>query len=61
MRKLVGYTISWTLYRLGDLVSHPMDYFDWDWLYSTYNKLMISSMLVQDWAGNDTPWEKTNG
>lgn len=61
MRKLVGYTVSWALYWLGDLISHPMNYFDLDCLYATYNKLMLTSMLVQDWAGNETPWGKTNG
>lgn len=61
MRKLVGYIVSWTLYRLGDLISHPMNRFDWAWLYSTYNNLMIASMLVQDWAKNTSPWRDSNG
>ena len=56
MRKLIGYVLSWALYWLGNLISHPMNYFDWGWLYSTYNTVMLASLDVQDWAGNDTPW-----
>ena len=57
MRKLSGYIISWSLYWLGDLVSYPMHYFDWAWLYPIYNRLMIASVDVQDWAKIDGPWE----
>lgn len=60
MRKLIGYIISWILFWIGDLVSKPMDRFDWAWLYPMYNRLMISSLLVQDWAKNTTPWGKND-
>jgi hypothetical protein len=58
MRKFIGYTVSWTLYWLGDLTSKPMNYLDWYWLYPVYNCLMCWSADVQDWAGNTTPWHK---
>ena len=61
MRKTIGYIVSWALYGLGDLVSKPMDRLDWAWLYPVYNRLMISSLLVQDWAKNSSTWGKNNG
>ena len=61
MKKFIGCVVSQVLYWLGDLVSRPMDRFDWAWLYPLYNRLMISSLLVQDWAKNTAPWRGTNG
>ena len=60
MKKLVGYTVSWTLYWLGDAVSRVMNIDSMWWLYSVYNRLMTWSLQVQDWAGNTTPWHKKN-
>ena len=60
MRKILGYTLTWILYGLGDLVSKPMNWFDWGWLYPTYNWLMLRSYDVQQWAGNNIPWEKVD-
>jgi hypothetical protein len=61
MRKFIGSIVSYILYWLGDLVSRPMQSFDWIWLYPIYNRLMISSILVQDWAKNSSPWRDNNG
>jgi hypothetical protein len=61
MRKLIGYILSWTFYWLGDLVSKPMHYLNWWWLYPVYNRLMIWSYDVQEWAGNLGPWRDSNG
>lgn len=58
MKKIIGYLVSWLLYWLGDLISYPMNYFDWSWLYPLYNRLMLSSCSIQRWAGNITPWGK---
>ena len=58
MKKAIAYILSWILYGLGDLVSRPMQWFDWNWLYPLYNWLMLNSLAVQDWAGNQKPWEK---
>ena len=57
MKNIVGYIISWSLYWLGDLISRPMQWFDWDWLYPVYNQLMLTSSNIQNWAGNKGPWK----
>jgi hypothetical protein len=58
VKKIIGYLLSWILYWLGHLISYPMNYFDWPWLYPLYNRLMLSSYSIQRWAGNITPWGK---
>ena len=59
MRKAIGWLVSWSLYWIGDMVSRLMNFDSMWWLYPVYNKLMLWSLLVQDWAGNLTPWVKT--
>jgi hypothetical protein len=59
MRKLVGYIVSWILFWIGDLLSKPMHYINWWWLYPVYNRLMIWSADVQDWSSANGPWEST--
>jgi hypothetical protein len=61
MKKIIAYTLSWALYWLGDLVSKPMHYIDWWWLYPVYNNLMRASLSVQDWAKIAGPWGNKNG
>ena len=56
MKKIIGYTLSWTLYGLGDLVSKPMHLTYGYWLYHVYNRLMIWSYDVQDRSSTDVPW-----
>lgn len=56
MRKAIGWLVSWTLYWLGDIVSRPMNFDCMFWLYPVYNRLMLWSSQVQDWAGNKAPW-----
>jgi hypothetical protein len=58
MKKILGYILGWILYGLGDLISRPMQWFDWVWIYPIYNRLMLWSNDIQDWAGNTTPWSK---
>ena len=58
MKKFTAYILSWLLFWLGELISYPMNYFDWYWIYPVYNKLMLTSGNIQNWAGNITPWEK---
>ena len=61
MKKIIGYILSWILYWLGDLVSKPMNWFEWAWwLYPVYNRLMRWSYNIQKWVGNDGPWIKKN-
>lgn len=58
MKKVVGYILSWILYWLGDLIGRLMLWFDWWWMYPTYNRIMLWSGKVQDWAENIKPWSK---
>jgi len=60
MKKFTAYILSWILYGLGDIISRPMQWFDWAWLYPAYNRLMLSSHGIQKWAGNRGPWEESN-
>jgi hypothetical protein len=57
MKQLVGRAVSELLYCLGDCVSRPMYYWDWAWIYPVYNWLMDSSHGIQNWAGNNAPWQ----
>lgn len=59
MKKIIGWPLTWLLFWLGDLVSKPMHYFDWWWLYPVYNNLMGWSVDVQDWAGLSGPWKES--
>ena len=60
MKSVFARILSEILYYLGHWISFPMHWFDWAWLYPTYNRLMISSSNIQDWAGNELPWKKIN-
>jgi hypothetical protein len=60
MKKIIARISSEILYYLGDWISYPMHYFDWAWLYPIYNKLMMYSIDIQDWAKNDKPWRHTD-
>ena len=60
MKKIIARLISEVLFYIGHWISAPMNYFDWAWIYPIYNKIMLYSCNVQDWAGNDKPWMKIN-
>ena len=61
MHKVIGYIVSWVLYGLGDLVSRPMNWFEFMWwLYPAYNNLMTWSYAVQAWGGDCGPWRDCN-
>lgn len=47
--------LSYILYYAGDLISRPMNRFDWGWLYPLYNRLMLWSVSLQGKA-NKGPW-----
>ncbi len=53
-KKLVGFPIVWLLYYSGYLISRIPNFY-----YPVYNKLMIWSSEIQDWAKLTSPW-KTN-
>jgi hypothetical protein len=57
MKQLIGRATSEVLFCLGDWVSRPMCYWDWAWLYPTYNWLMDSSHRIQVWGGGAGPWQ----
>lgn len=51
MKRIIAYITSWTLYWLGHWTSYVVR------LYPIYKSLMYNSMRIQDWAGNETPWQ----
>jgi hypothetical protein len=57
LKSIVGWPAAWLLYYLGDLVSKPLNAWDWAaFLYPAYNRLMLASSSVQDWSGCKGPW-----
>lgn len=50
IKKLTAYIF----YIIGNIISK----IPFDFTYSLYNTLMTRSMLIQDWAENETPWIK---
>lgn len=60
----IAWLPSWLLYFLGDMASHTLKIEPWEWWssfwYPIYNRLMLWSSAVQDWAGGNKgfPWEK---
>lgn len=62
-RRFIGWIAAWTLYGLGHMVSRLLSWWDWaDFmapiLYPAYNRCMLASSDVQDWAGIKGPWEQ---
>jgi hypothetical protein len=58
MKKPIGYITAWTLFWLGHFISFIMSAAPK--LYSVYRWSMHKSILIQDWAGNQTPWKHVN-
>ena len=48
--------MSYVYYFFGHIISKPMHWFDFWWLYPAYNKLMIKSYEIQERTGNG-PWK----
>jgi hypothetical protein len=57
MKKTLAFWLSITLFTLGDLVSKPMNKFDWSWIHPMYNKLMTWSSNIQDQYKCNGPWQ----
>ena len=56
MKRLIGGAVSHTLFWLGDMVSRPMQWFEFCChLYPIYSWLMQTSDDVQNWGGVG-PW-----
>jgi hypothetical protein len=56
MKKIIGYTGSYLFFYLGCLAASLMYIAPGIW--NLYQKLMIKSIKIQDWAGLDKPWDK---
>ena len=48
--------MSYVYYFFGHIISKPMYWFDFWWLYPAYNKLMIKSYEIQEKTGKG-PWK----
>ncbi len=59
IKKLIAYLVSWVLFWMGDFVSWLIDDEDTHNLHSIYSNLMNTSLNVQDWAENETPWNRS--
>ncbi len=57
MKKIIAYPITNSLYHLGDFISKK---FSSETSYNLYSWCMVTSGDIQDWAGLEGPWEKTN-
>ena len=54
MKKLIGWPVGWALFWIGDGFSFLCNRYNWlSWMYIPYNKFMIWSVYVNDWAGLD--------
>lgn len=58
MKKVIGFIGSWTTYGLGHICSKLMYVRGFEWLYDTYQKMMMYSVGIQDWANLKSPWKK---
>ena len=56
MKKIVAWPVTWLFFWIGDLISWVMNRFDWAWLNPAYQRLMVWSLDVQEWAGLTSPW-----
>lgn len=58
-RKIIAWPVTWICYGLGHIISKPMLWFDWAWIYPAYNNLMGWSYDIQLWGGDDFgPWKR---
>ncbi|TFG98574.1 hypothetical protein E4H12_05720 [Candidatus Thorarchaeota archaeon] len=57
MKKLIGWPVAHLCYILGDWTCKLMEGIDTEWaadiLYPVYNRLMLWSCDLNDWAGLD--------
>jgi len=60
MKKIIGFLPCWGCFWLGHWISLLFEVFEWGWLYSIYNGLMLWSLNINDWAGLDV-WSKPKG
>jgi hypothetical protein len=63
-REVIGWIAAWILYGLGHIFSRPLSWWAWaDFaapvLYPAYNRCMLASLDVQQWAGSKGPWRNS--
>ena len=56
MKKIIGFTLAWSLYYLGHWTSLLMKKYDVG--FSFYSWCMVTSADIQDWAKLSKPWEE---
>ena len=47
--------VGYLYFYIGNIISKPMNYFDWGWLYPLYNWFMLRSVDIQIETGKG-PW-----
>lgn len=58
MENIFGrYVMSYFYFYIGHIISKPMLWFDWAFLYKSYNYLMIKSSDIQHKTGKG-PWKR---
>lgn len=59
MRKVLALPLAYALFWVGHLVSRVFLRYDATaFMYPIYNRLMVASCDVQDWADLPGPWSK---
>ncbi len=56
MKAIIAFIVAGVLYYAGDLVSKPLRFDCFAFLYRTYNWLMCRSCDVERWAGTTYYW-----
>ena len=57
MKKTIGFIGSNFFFFLGNITSKLSNSIPFLW--GTYQKLMVTSIRIQDWAKLDKPWKRT--
>lgn len=58
MKKFIAYVVSWSFYCIGHVFSIPLQWHNFfvPICFRPYQFFMGKSGIIQDWAGNKTPW-----
>jgi hypothetical protein len=59
MKKAIAKILSYTLYYIGNSTTYLLYTEYGSFAYPIYSWFMIKSCQIQDWAGLDLPWEKS--
>lgn len=62
MKKIIGFIPTWIIYYIGHWLSLLERFISPKigilWLYELSNYFLITSTIIQDWAGLNSPWEE---